>query len=237
MSNFGGPHPKEGDKTEKSVGTAVAVDERSVSVRGAATVIDVQLKKKIAEVATRIQPESMVLSPDGKLLDVTDDGGDGISVLDTKTFNVIHTINTKPDPSLPYGSLTTALAFSTDGKTLLAANAGNNAIELIDPKRPQQGLYGFVAAGGFPGTICIAGNNKFIGNVTALKGEVQKVVLLGNQAEVDKYTSEAKKGFCFAELLRAQTKANANASPKPVPDNPGEPSSIKHVVYIIKENK
>ncbi|MCU7551604.1 hypothetical protein OCK74_20955 [Chitinophagaceae bacterium LB-8] len=237
VSNFGGPHPGKGDRTEKSAGTDVAVDERSVALRGSVTVIDVQSRKKIAEIVTRIHPESMVLSPDGKLLYVTDDSGDGISVIDAKTFKVVHTINTKPDPSLPYGSLTTALAFSSDGKTLLAANAGNNSIALIDPKHPQKGPYGFIAAGGFPGTIGVAGNNLFIGNVTALKGEVQKVVLPGNKAELDRYTSEARKGFHFIELLRAQAGANSNAQPKPIPANPGEPSSIKHVVYIIKENK
>jgi YVTN family beta-propeller protein len=34
--------------------------------------------------------------PDGKLLYVTDDSGDGISVIDATTFKVIHTIITKP---------------------------------------------------------------------------------------------------------------------------------------------
>lgn len=237
VSNFGGPHAKKGDKTEKSAGTDVAVDDRSVALRGAVTVIDIQSRKKIADIATRIHPESMVLSPDGKSLYVTDDSGDGISVIDIKTLKIVNTISTKPDPSLPYGSLTTALAFSADGKTLLASNAGNNSIALIDPHHLQKAPYGFIAAGGFPGTICTAGNNLFIGNVTALKGQIQKVALPGNKAEVEAYTAEAKKGFHFIDLLRAQAAANSNASPKPIPDNPGEPSSIKHVVYIIKENK
>jgi YVTN family beta-propeller protein len=237
VSNFGGPHAQKGDRTEKSAGTEVAVDERSVALRGSVTVIDVMSRKKIAEVATRIHPESMVLSPDGKLLYVTDDSGDGISVIDVKTLKIVHTINTKPDPSLPYGSLTTALAFSSDGKTLLAANAGNNSIALIDPAHPGKAPYGFIAAGGFPGAIGISGNNLFIGNVTALKGEIQKVALPRNQAETDNYTAEARKGFHFIELLRAQAVAGSGAKPKPIPDHLGEPSSIKHVVYIIKENK
>jgi len=237
VSNFGGPHAKKGDRTEKSAGTEVAVDERSVALRGSVTVIDVQSRKKLADIVTRIHPESMVLSPDGKLLYVTDDSGDGISVIDVRNFKVLHTISTKPDPSLPYGSLTTALAFSSDGKTLLAANAGNNSIALIDPQHPHKAPYGFIAAGGFPGTICTAGNNLFIGNVTALKGEVQKVELPSGKAEIASYTAEARKGFHFIDLLRAQAGANLSAKPKPIPNNPGEPSSIKHVVYIIKENK
>ncbi|MEX6689545.1 alkaline phosphatase family protein [Danxiaibacter flavus] len=237
VSNFGGPHPEKGDVTEKSAGTDVAVDDRSVALRGSVTVIDIQSGKKIAEVITRIQPESMILSPDGKLLYVTDESGDGISVIDAKTFKINQTISTKPDPSLPYGSLTTALAFGNEGKILLAANAGNNSIALIDPKNPQKGPYGFIAAGGFPGAISISGNDLFIGNVTALKGELQKVSLPGNKVEAEQYTAEARKGFHFIELLRASAVTNSNAAPKPVPVNPGEPSLIKHVVYIIKENK
>jgi YVTN family beta-propeller protein len=237
VSNFGGPHPSKGDRTETSAGTDVAVDEQSVALRGSVTVIDIRSRKKIAEIATRIHPESMTLSPDGKLLYVTDDSGDGISVVDARSFKVIHTINTKPNPSLPYGSLTTGLAFSADGKILMAANAGNNAVALIDPNHPQTGPYGFIAAGGFPGTVCTRGNDLFIGNVTGLKGQVQKVALPGNKTELDNYTAVAENGFHFSEILRAQTQASLNVRPKTIPDNPGEPSLIKHVVYIIRENK
>jgi YVTN family beta-propeller protein len=237
VSNFGGPHPQKGDRTEKSAGTEVAVDDRSVALRGSVSVIDINSKKAIAEIKTRIHPESMVLSPDGKQLYVSDDSGDGISVVDAHTFKVVQTINTKPDPSLPYGSLTTALTCSADGKILFAANAGNNSIALIDPKQPQLGPYGFIAAGGFPGTVAVSGNSLFIGNVTPLKGAIQKVVLPKNKTELNEYSTTAKKGFHFIEMLRAQAAADAKAAPKPIPDNPGEPSSIKHVVYIIRENK
>lgn len=238
VSNFGGPNAKKEDRTEESAGTKVAVDDRSVALRGSVTVIDIQSRKIIHEIKTRIYPESMVLSPDGNLLYVTDDSGDGISVIDAKKFNVVHTINTKPDPSLPYGSLTTGLAFSPNGKVLYAANAGNNSIALINPQQPQKGPYGFIAGGGFPGAVCVTTHDLFIGNVTPLKqGSLQKVVLPANKTQLDNYTAKAEKGFHFIEMLRAQAEANLNARPKPVPVNVGEPSAIKHVVYIIRENK
>ena len=238
VSNFGGLLARKGDKTELSAGTKVAVDDNSIALRGSVTVIDIQSRKAIKQIATRIYPESMALSPDGSLLYVTDESGDGISVVDTKKLAVVHTIDTKPDPALPYGSLTTGLAFSPDGKVLYAANAGNNAIALIDPKHPQKGPYGFIAGGGFPGAVCVTAHNLFIGNVTPLKqGALQKVALPTNKAQLDAYTATAGKGFHFIEMMRAQTVANSKARPKPVPANVGEPSSIKHVVYIIRENK
>ena len=238
VSNFGGPQPRRGDRTEKSAGSDVAVDDRSVALRGSVAVIEVSTRKVVAEIKTRIHPESMVLSPDGKKLYVTDDSGDGISVVDTKSFQVIQTITTRPDPSLPYGSLTTGLAFSQDGKVLYAANAGNNSIALIDPEHPKKGPYGFVAAGGFPGAVCVGERELFIGNVTPLKqGALQKVEIPRNKAELEAYSAEAKKGFHFIEMLRAQAEAHSDARPTPVPANIGEPSVIKHVVYIIRENK
>jgi YVTN family beta-propeller protein len=240
VSNFGGPRAKTGDRSEKSAGTDVAVDSRSVALRGSVTVIDISARKAVAEIETGIHPESMTLSPDGGLVYVSDESGDGISVVDAKTFTVIQTINTKPDPSLPYGSLTTALAFSPDGNVLYAANAGNNAIALIDPKNPRNGPYGFIAAGGFPGAVCATEHDLFIGNVTPLKqGSLQKVVVPSARNQLDKYTFEAKKGFHFIEMLRAQAEAdvNANTGLKPVPASVGELSPIKHVVYIIRENK
>jgi len=238
VSNFGGPHPQKGDRTEQSAGTDVAVDERSVALRGSVTVIDIKARKTVAQITTRIHPESMALSPDGSLLYVSDESGDGISVVDAKTFAVVQTISTKPDASLPYGSLTTALAFNPDGKILYAANAGNNAIALINPAQPQNGPYAFIAAGGFPGSVCADGHNVFIGNVTPLKqGSLQKVALPQNKVQLDAYTAEAKKGFHFIDMLRAQAASDLNAKPTPVPTNIGEPSAIKHVVYIIRENK
>jgi len=238
VSNFGGPQAKTGDRTQESAGTKVAVDDRSIALRGSVTVIDIRSRKVISEITTRIYPESMVLSPDGNLLYVTDESGDGISVIDVKTFKVVQTIDTKPDPSLPYGSLTTALTFSPNGRVLYAANAGNNSIALINPRQPQKGPYGFIAGGGFPGAVCATDHDLYIGNVTPLKqGSLQKVALPGNKSQLDEYSAKAEKGFHFIEMLRAQAEANLNAMPEPVPANVGEPSPIKHVVYIIKENK
>lgn len=237
VSNFGGPIPGKYDKTEKSAGSDVAVDNYSIALRGSVSVIDIKTKKVIAEINTRIHPESMVLSPNGKLLYVTDASGDGISVIDIEKRKVIETIDTKPNPNLPYGSLTTALEFSSDGKILFAANAGNNAIALINPKKPEKGPYGFISAGGFPGALSIKNDQLFIGNVVPLKGGLQKVALPSNKKELEQYTREAEKGFHLIDIIRAQTVAESGVEAKPVPARVGEPSVIKHVVYIIKENK
>ena len=237
VSNFGGPRARTGDRTEVSAGTKLAVDSRSVALRGNVSVIDLARRKVAGEIVTRIHPEAMTLSPDGGLLYVVDASGDGIAKIDVARRRLVGAFDTKPQASLPYGSLTTGLALSADGNTLFAANAGNNAIALLNPARPSDPPYGLIPAGGFPGSVAVCGSDLFIGNVLGYGGKLQKVALPGNPGDLAQMTSVARKGFHLAEILRAQSQAQSGVAPKPVPDHPGEPSPIKHVVYIIKENK
>jgi YVTN family beta-propeller protein len=237
VSNFGGRRAGKGDKTELSVGTKVAVDARSVALRGTVSVIDLARKKVVAEIVTGIHPEAMTLSPDGKLLYVVDASGDGIAAIDVARRRIVANFDTKPQADLPYGSLTTGVAVSDDGGTILAANAGNNAVALINAGRPSDPPYGFIPAGGFPGTLAVRGNELFIGNVLGYYGDLQKVTLRATPGELAKLTDVVRQGFHLAEILRAQARAQSGVRAKPVPDNPGEPSLLKHVVYIIKENK
>ena len=237
VSNFGGSRARKGDKTEKSAGTDLAVDGRSVALRGTVSVIDLEKRKVLSEITTGIHPEAMTLSPEGKLLYVVDASGDGVSVIDVARRKVVSRFNTKPQIGLPYGSLTTGLAVAPDGKTLFAANAGNNAVALMDPDRPAEPPYAFIPAGGFPGALAVRGHDLFIGNVLGYYGKLQKVELPTGPEGLAQLTAVARRSFHLAEIVRAQAQAQAGARAKPVPDHPGEPSSIRHVVYIIKENK
>jgi YVTN family beta-propeller protein len=242
VSNFGGSRPKPGDKTEKTMGmdkegTDLAVDERAMTLRGTISVIQLAKRQVVGEIATGIHPESMTLSPDGKQLYVVDAGGDGVSVIDVVRRTVVNRLTTKPGADLPYGSLANGIAIGGDGKTLFTANAGNNAVALINAERPQDPPYAFISAGGFPGAVCVAGDNLFIGNVTAYACDLQKVVIPKETAELKKLTAEASRDFHLAEIVRAQMRAQAGVPPKAMPARVGDPSPIKHIVYIIKENK
>ena len=225
-------------RPKKSDGTPVALDERGVALRGTVSVIDLKSLKTVGEIATRIHPEAMTLSPDGRLAYVIDDSGDGISVIDVARRTVVSQLDTKPRADLPYGSLTDGLAFSADGKTLYTANAGNNAVAVMDNVFGEKHVPAtFIPAGGFPGSVCLHGNDLYIGNVLGYFGNLQKVTLPTNDAERKAMTATAEKSFHFAEIVRAQDQATAGVRPRPVPAHTGEPSSIRHVVYIIKENK
>ena len=73
VSNFGGGRRPPGRSRRRNrPARDVAVDERSVALRGSVSVIDVESRKVVAEIATRIHPEAMMLSPDGKRAYVVD---------------------------------------------------------------------------------------------------------------------------------------------------------------------
>ena len=235
VSNFGGGRPQDGDKTETCAGSAIAVDERAVALRGSVSVVDLKTAAVIEEITTGIHPEAMTKSADGKQLYVVDASGDSISVIRMASRKVVARLGTKPEAGLPYGSLTNGVAVGGDG-TLFTVNAGNNAVALIDPAKPEA-PFAFIPAGGYPGALCVRGNDLFIGNIAGYQGNLQKVTLPADPAELAKLTAEAKLGFRLPEILRAQERAQTGVPPKPVPDRVGEPSPIKHVVYIIKENK
>lgn len=238
-SNFGGSMAKPGDMTELSAGTPVAVDPRSVALRGTVSVIDVKTGTPVKEIATRIHPEAMVMAADGKRLYVVDAGGDGVSEINVARMVVTRELDVKPRADLPFGSLATGIAASADGKWLFTANAGNNAVAMLALDPPAAAPVAFVPAGGYPGSLCLIGKDLFIGNVLGFKGDVQKVPLPGDSAARDAMTAVAEKSYHLAEILRAAERAGAgsNAPLKPVPARLGEPSPIKHVVYVIKENK
>lgn len=237
VSNFGGKRAEKGDLVSNSFGTDIAIDERNIALRGCVSVIDIAQRKVVSDIITGIHPEAMALSPDGKLLYVVDASGDGISVIDVAKRAVVGTLDTKPRADLPYGSLTNGVAVSADGQTLYAANAGNNAVALLHPSRFSEAPFALIPAGGFPGAVCVRGRDLFIANVFAYRGDIQKVTVPDKADELAAMTAEAQKGFHMNDILRAQARAQAGVAPRPIPINPGEPSLIKHVVYILKENK
>jgi YVTN family beta-propeller protein len=185
-----------------------------------------------------MHPSELLLSPDGKRLYVTNVGGDSVSVIDALTYQVIETIDTKPDPSLPWGSLPDGLALAEDGQTLYVADAGINAVACIPlainsrtgPKLPPR----LIPAGWTPGGLCVRGKDLFVSNV---RNGLQKVVLTADETEVAARDAAARSNAHLAFAIRSAERSKSEVAPVPVPVRLGEPSVIKHVVYIVKENK
>jgi len=168
---------------------------------------------------------------------------------------VLEQIGVRPDPALPFGSITNALALSPDERTLYAANGGNNALAVVRLSRGAPStLAGFIPTGAFPGAIAVQGSRLFVANV---KGEGSRGTSEGQQgwnsprvrgsvscipefdaATLAQWTERALRGARVPQAQRsAGSRARSGVRPRPVPQKPGEPSPIEHVVYVIKENR
>ena len=252
VSNWGGRHPKAGEKTAKSSGTDTLVDDRTVAASGTVSVIDLAQGQEIAQISTGLHPSDLELSADQRTLYVANANSDTVSVVDTTNLRVVESVLVRPDPTLPFGSAPNALTLSKDGKALFVANGGNNAVAVVAlGTKPK--LEGFIPTAWYPGAVISDGNSLFVANIKGLGsrqpgeakqgwnsrrylGTVSKVKL-PSAAGLAEYTRQANADARVPQILRAWEKRDPRQKPVPVPRRMGEPSGFEHVVYIIKENR
>jgi YVTN family beta-propeller protein len=185
----------------------------------------IALKPFLKKVAG-ISPESVALSPDHATLYAACAGINAVAVIDLR----------KPHPRvagfIPTGWYPDDIAVSPDGKfiavsTLLGVGSGWNSPNLLarerrDGMKPELNIH-----------------RRY---VHADRGTIH-IIPVPDEDELDRYSiavaennhMSLQNDFLTAEA--AQRKSNPNAPPRPVPLRPGEPSTIDHVVYIIKENR
>ncbi len=262
VSNWGGGRPEEGDLTGPAGrGTLVKVDpEKHIACEGSVSVIDLNSGRTIKEILAGLHSSALALSPDEKFLVVANAASDNLTVINTETDEVVETIWVKRSPADPFGASPNALCFLPDGKKLLVANGTQNAVALVDfsPKKRKSQLRGLIPVGWFPGALAWdnARQKLWVANIKGLADQPRQdektglvgfnthqyqgsvsVFSLPPKKELKKLTRQVYANFHRERIKEAQKKPRLAAKPVPVPERIGEPSLIKHVVYIIKENR
>ncbi|MDD5151144.1 MAG: bifunctional YncE family protein/alkaline phosphatase family protein [Flavobacterium sp.] len=203
-------------------------------------------------------PNSIVATND--YVFVSNGTNDNISVISIEKDSVVNTISLKPDARMKQfrGVIPFGLALSPDQKRLYAAEAGINAIAVINVS--DQKVLGHIPTGWFPSKIEVSNDGKkliianakgfgsgpnggasyklsadgsYIGSL--MKGTVQ-VVAIPMDEELEKLTQKVvSNNFKFTDAADPIFKKREN---NPVPLYPGEKESpIKHIVFISKENR
>jgi YVTN family beta-propeller protein len=252
VSNWGGRAPGLLDRKAKGAGADTLVDERGIPCSGTVSRIDLAKRKVVAQADVGLHPSGLARTADGSRLYVANANSDTVSVIDTKNFRVVETVPVRPDEALPFGSITCGLALGKDEHTLFAANGGNNAVAVIALGQKSD-VKGFIPAGWFPGAVATDGERLFIVNIKGegrppskpgqhaynsrvYWGSVSKVHL-PSEKELERYTQQARLDAMVPQSLQAAQKAQDGANPVPVPLHAGEPSVVKHVVYVRKEHR
>ncbi len=261
ISNFGGARPTKGQKTADTAGSEMIVDDRGIGASGTLSKIDLAAGKSIAEITVGLHPAGMVVGSNPARLFVANANSDSVSCIDLATDKVIEEIPVRPDPLLPFGSITNALALSHDGKSLFVANGGNNALAVVvlsADANQKSAVKGFLPTAWFPGAVLTDGKSLFVANVkgdgsrnpsavrggafdriynsTRYVGSLSRIDL-AELADLKKHTAQVLTDARVPQALLSLEKARSDIKPLPVPARVGEPSVFEHVVYIIKENR
>ncbi|MEH7419345.1 bifunctional YncE family protein/alkaline phosphatase family protein [Neobacillus drentensis] len=261
VTNQGGRKAKAGDTTVDSSGTQVVVDPKTgATSTGTVSVIDLTTNTVTKTIEVGVQPERMTQS--GQYIFVTNTNSDTVSVIDSKTNTVVQTIDIEPYPDAHKGAAPNAVKVVDN--QLMVSLGRDNAIAVYDWKGPDKTpeLQGLLPTAWFPVDIAVDNENKNLVVVNAdgigSQGPTRDLTIQG--VKVNGHSSYAQVGslslipFPSTEDLVKGTKQvysnnnwygikNRNAEPrnnkKPVamPERIGEPSTIKHVFYIVKENR
>ncbi|WP_309606593.1 alkaline phosphatase family protein [Phenylobacterium sp.] len=228
------------------------------------SVIDAASLKVIKTIPVGFNPNDMVLAADGRLF-VACSNENSVYVIDSRTLEVLEIISTALYPKAPEGSTPNSLALDARRHLLFVANADNNDVAVVNiAARAHSDVLGFIPAGWYPSAITLgeAGQALYIGSSKGesghanLKGpnsplrakdgpddsvktlqtsSVERLPLAGLKTRLAAWTRKVVANTPYNDTLLAQ--ARPPASPSILPSKVGEGSPIKHIVYIIKENR
>ncbi len=260
VANRGGRHPNERERVATSAGTALRVDPATdAALRGSLSFINAATFATI-EMDEGRQPTGMVVAHDGTTLYVANSDEDTVTTVDVETHRVRQSLTLQPAQDAGLGQLPTDLALAEDGKTLYVTCGGGNAVAVVS--LPDFTLSGFIPTAWFPIGIAERGGSLFVGSSKGIgsRSRSRKVEfpIPGQTAIVHEGDFHVNGSVSIVQFitdkdredLAALTKQVAEnnhwntpdlgprpgMSPVPVPARVGEPSTFKHVVYIIKEN-
>lgn len=230
--------------------------------RSEIAVIDLQSSNVIDAIPTGDHPNMLELSKDGKTLYVANANSNTVTVIDTQSHKALCDVSTALHPHALEGSTPNALALSRDGKTLLVGNADNNDVAVVDTSSPANArVRGFIPVGWYPtavrfsiderkiyvangkGTISFANpqgptpfqsrddSTQFIARL--MQGSLS-VIPVPEMKALDSYTAQVYRNSPY----KADDAVTMTPDPRnPIPAAVGGVSPIKHVIYIVKENR
>jgi YVTN family beta-propeller protein len=228
---------------------------------GGVAVIDTAQGTVLRQIPTGTHASGLALSPDGTRLYVANAASDTVSVIDTSADVVVSQVDLSPYPGAPMGSMPNALALSPDGATLYVANGGSNDVAVVDTASLT--IRGLIPTAWFPsallasrdGRVLYAANMKGLGagpNPLGPNSERRTTTeqYIGNMARgtlsvidvpdteaLTRYTAQVVKNNGFDETRKVLTQPRQETIAHAVPRRVGDPSLIRHVIYIIKENR
>jgi YVTN family beta-propeller protein len=214
--------------------------------RDAVYAIDLSTGEELAKIDVGRHPEGLALSPDASRLYVANSDSDTVSVIDTASFEVTATWDLHNDEILSMGAMPVAVEVSPDGAQIFVTCAGYDTVDVVNTA--DGSVAGRIPTGWYPVNAAIdpiyerlfIANAKGIGSAEIGHGtkwpSALQVVDLPTAGELEEYTLQADAATRWASNFYEDWYASQLESP--IPTEFGTRSEqIKHVVFILKENK
>lgn len=263
VSNEGGRPARPGESTINSYGTNVPADPYlGTSTTGTVSVIDTRsTTPSVSSIEVGLHPTALLVS--GTTLFVADTNSDTVSVIATAKKAVVQTIATQPWPSSQVGYEPTGLALTPDGHLLVTLGRAD-AVAVYrwkgDAKNPVSYL-GLLPTDYYPAAVTVSGGKVVVTNTRGIDargpeltfaegtgtapatghgthsttGSLTRFALPSDvQIADDTATVFTQNGWGTKDVQEASGPAVA---PVAVPTRIGDPSTIKHVFLLVKENR
>ena len=266
VSNEGGRAATAADFQIYSAGTEMVADPVvGAAITGTVSVVDLSTLKVTATISTGLHPTGMAF--DGRYLLVTNTYSDSISVIDTTTNQVTQTINLGLPVGVPgsgqsaYGAAPNSIAVDSKKNVAYVALYNANAVAVVDlTKGATEPVLGMIPVAYAPcsvvldskDNVILVANDKGIGtrysfetdygvtdyNTHQDNGTVS-IVPVPDAGTLQSMTSKVFQynHWDLAANITAASGGSSKTKPVAIPAKIGDPSLIKHVFMIIRENR
>ena len=266
ISNEGGRAAIQGDFQIYSAGTEIVADPVvGAAITGTVSVVDLASMKVTHTISTGLHPTGMAVY--GRSLLVANTYSDSISVVDMNTNQVLRTIDLGLPIGVPghhrpaYGAAPNSIAVDAKKGIAYVALYNANAIGVVDLSRhARTPVLGMIPVGYAPSSVVldeeadelIVANDKGIGtrysfetdygvtdyNTHQDNGTVS-IVPVPHHGKLEAMTRQVFQNnhWDLAQNIQSASGGSPQTKPVAIPAKIGDPSLIKHIFLIIRENR
>jgi YVTN family beta-propeller protein len=205
----------------------------------------------LEEYATGEHPNALLASRDGKRLFVACGNSASVWVFDTFSGEALEQISMSLTPNAPATATPNSLALSPDGNTLIVSTADNNAVAVVDVSNGGRSVFsGFVPTGWYPTGAIFSNDGKQMfflsgkGLVSAAKptdddGQIRlqgavSMLPVPDRVTLADYNRRVIGLTPYSDAIMMNPNVPVGS---PIPRVVGGSSPIKHVFYVIRENR
>ncbi|MDX3117751.1 bifunctional YncE family protein/alkaline phosphatase family protein [Streptomyces scabiei] len=253
VGNEGGRPARPGDTTINSYGTQVVANpDTGAATTGTVSVIDLaHPSAAVRGIDVGLHPTA-VYARKGAVF-VTNTADDSVSVISAARGKVVQTIATRPWPEAKVGYEPDAVTLTDDGRLLVTLGRAN-AVAVYRYKSAQEpaGYVGLLPTDYFPSEITTVGGNVVVSHTRGI--DARRPSATGGHGTHDTTSSLTQFRLPDDSVIRARTAKvfrqngwtpgsvrtadrKSRAKAVPVPARLGDPSTIKHVFLLVKENR